>query len=60
MTKSSKITPISAKRFNAEMSDKIPVPVTATVPPFSPKKDVHKGERGPIIIPANKYPIIKG
>ena len=60
MTKSSKITPISAKRFNAEISDKIPMPVIVPVPPFSGKNDAHNGERGPINIPANKYPIIRG
>ena len=60
MTKSNKMTPISAKRFNAEISDKIPIPPTEAEPPFAGKKDVHNGERGPINIPANRYPIING
>jgi len=60
MTKSNKITPISAKRFNADMSDRIPIPAAAPELPFWGRSDVHNGERGPINIPANRYPIIKG
>jgi len=60
ITKSSKITPMSAKRFNADMSDKIPMPTDALGPPFAGRKDVHSGERGPIIIPAKRYPMING
>jgi len=60
MTKSNKITPMSAKRFNADMSDRIPIPATGPELPFSGRMDVHNGERGPINIPANRYPIIKG
>jgi len=60
ITKNYNITPMSAKRFNADMSDRIPIPAAAPELPFSGKSDVHNGERGPINIPANKYPIING
>jgi hypothetical protein len=60
MTKSNKITPMSAKRFNADMSDRIPIPAAGPELPFCGRMDVHNGERGPINIPANRYPIIKG
>jgi hypothetical protein len=60
ITKSNSITPMSAKRFNADMSDKIPIPADVPKLPFCGRMDVHNGERGPINIPANRYPIIKG
>jgi hypothetical protein len=60
MTKSNKITPMSAKGFNADMSDRIPIPAAGPELPFSGRMDVHNGERGPINIPANRYPIING
>jgi len=51
---------MSAKRFNADMSDKIPIPATVLGPPFPGRKDDHNGESGPINIPANRYPMISG
>ena len=55
MTKRSKITPISAKRFNAEISDKIPTPsITSEGVPLSGKIHDHKGDNGPINIPAKR------
>jgi len=51
---------MSAKRFNAEMSDRMPKPAARPVLPFCGRMDVHYGERGPINFPANRYPIIKG
>ena len=54
ITKRSKMTPISAKRFNASISDKIPTPPKAEVGPPSGKTHDQNGERGPINIPANR------
>ena len=42
------------------MSDKIPMPTDVLGPPFAGRKDVHSGERGPINIPAKRYPMING
>ena len=42
------------------MSDKIPITTDVLDPPFAGRKDVHSGERGPINIPAKRYPIING
>ena len=61
ITKRSRITPISAKRFNAEISDNIPTPPRTSVGgPPSGKTHDQKGDRGPINIPAKRYPMIKG
>ena len=61
ITNSSKITPISAKRFSAEISDKIPTAFKESVAdPPSGKIQVQRGDNGPISIPAKRYPIIKG
>ena len=55
MTKSNKITPISAKRLNAVMSDKIPIPPIASEGgPPSGRSQAHNGDKGPINIPTNK------
>ena len=60
ITKSNKMTPMSAKRFNADMSDNIPIPAAVLEPQFPGRIDDHNGERGPINIPAKRYPIING
>ena len=55
ITNSNKITPISANRFNAEISDKTPTP--SIVPdggPPSGSNQAHRGDSGPINIPANR------
>ena len=55
ITKRSKITPISAKRFNAEISDKIPTaPKTSELGPPLGKIQDHNVENGPINIPAKR------
>ena len=61
ITNRSKITPISAKRFRAEISDKIPTPPSTSVggPPSGNTQD-QNGDKGPINIPAKRYPMIRG
>ena len=60
ITKSNRIIPMSAKRFSADISDKIPIPADTPEPPFPGRRDDHNGESGPINIPAKRYPIING
>ena len=52
---------MSAKRFSAEISDKTPTPpISSPGGPPSGSNHAHRGDNGPINIPANKYPIIRG
>ena len=55
ITKSNNITPMSAKRFNADMSDKIPIPsILPEGGPPSGSNHAHNGDKGPINIPTNR------
>ena len=54
------MTPISANTFNAAISDKIPIPSPTVSFALSDRNGAHKGESGPINIPANRYPMING
>jgi len=61
ITNKSKITPISAKRLSAEISDKIPILFNKSGDDLpSGKIQDQRGERGPISIPAKRYPMING
>ena len=61
ITNNNKITPISEKRFSAEISVKIPTPSNNSEgEELSGKSQVQRGDKGPISIPAKRYPIIKG
>ena len=49
------MTPISAKRFNAAVSDKIPTaPITSELGPPAGKTHDQSEENGPSNIPANR------
>ena len=54
------MTPISAKTFSAAISERIPTPPLVSTFPLSGRNEVQRGDNGPISIPANRYPMIRG